>query len=40
MTTIPLLFRDGHLFLKVAQALWLFDTGAPTSFGFNGNLGK
>ena len=29
----PLHFRGGHLFLETAQQLWLFDTGAPTSFG-------
>lgn len=28
----PLHFRDGHLFLETGGALWLFDTGAPTSF--------
>lgn len=38
MTTIPLLFRDGHLYLKIGQVLWLFDTGAPTSFGVNGTV--
>jgi len=29
----PLNFRDGHLFLETDGQLWLFDTGAPTSFG-------
>ncbi len=29
----PLHFRDGHLFLEADGQLWLFDTGAPTSFG-------
>lgn len=38
MITIPLLFRDGHLYLKIDQALWLFDTGAPTSFGVHGTI--
>jgi hypothetical protein len=33
MPTLPLHFRNGHLFLETAGALWLFDTGAPTSFG-------
>jgi len=29
----PLHFRDGHLFLELEGRLWLFDTGAPASFG-------
>jgi hypothetical protein len=33
VTTLPLHFRDGHLFLESADALWLFDTGARASFG-------
>lgn len=33
MTTLPLIFNHGHLFVKPAGHLWLFDTGAPTSFG-------
>ncbi len=33
MTTYPLHFRDGHLFVEVDGGLWLFDTGAPSSFG-------
>ncbi len=33
MTTLPLHLRNGHLFLETAGALWLLDTGAPTSFG-------
>lgn len=33
MTTLPLVFKDGHLFLELERVLWLFDTGAPTSFG-------
>ena len=33
MPELPLHLRDGHLFLEVDGALWLFDTGAPTSFG-------
>jgi hypothetical protein len=31
--TLPLKLQDGHLFLVVADAWWLLDTGAPTSFG-------
>jgi hypothetical protein len=34
MTTLPLIFRNGHLFVELDGHLWLFDTGAPTSFGF------
>lgn len=33
MTSFPLQFRDGHLFLEVDRELWLIDTGAPRSFG-------
>lgn len=33
MTTLPLVFKDGHLFVELEGNLWLFDTGAPTSFG-------
>lgn len=33
MTTLPLVFDHGHLFVKLEGHLWLFDTGAPTSFG-------
>ena len=33
MQTIPLIFKDGHLFVDLNGSLWLFDTGAPTSFG-------
>lgn len=33
MTTLPIIFRDGHLFVEIDGGLWLFDTGAPTSFG-------
>lgn len=33
MTTLPLEFRDGHLFVNLRGALWLIDTGAPASFG-------
>ncbi|MCS6804709.1 MAG: hypothetical protein RMM98_15675 [Acidobacteriota bacterium] len=31
--TLPLQFRDGHLFVELVGELWLLDTGAPTSFG-------
>lgn len=33
MTTLPLIFKDGHLFVEMDSGLWLIDTGAPTSFG-------
>ncbi len=33
MTTLPIVFRDGHLFVEIDGWLWLFDTGAPESFG-------
>lgn len=33
MTTLPLIFSHGHLFVELEGHLWLFDTGAPTSFG-------
>ena len=33
MTTLPLIFNHGHLFVELEENLWLFDTGAPTSFG-------
>jgi hypothetical protein len=29
----PLHFKSGHVFLEIDSKLWLFDTGAPTSFG-------
>jgi hypothetical protein len=38
MTTLPLHLRYGHLFVETAGALWLFDTGAPTSFGSSSAL--
>jgi len=38
MTTLPLIFRDGHLFVEIEGNWWLFDTGAPTSFGNARNL--
>ncbi|HNQ90149.1 MAG TPA: hypothetical protein PKM73_16145, partial [Verrucomicrobiota bacterium] len=33
MNTLPLRFKDGHLFVEIGGELWLLDTGAPTSFG-------
>jgi hypothetical protein len=33
MKEYPLTFKDGHLFVELDGTLWLFDTGAPTSFG-------
>lgn len=33
MTELPLRFIQDHPFLEIGGALWLFDTGAPTSFG-------
>lgn len=33
MTTLPLSLKDGHLFVEMEGGRWLFDTGAPTSFG-------
>jgi hypothetical protein len=39
MTTLPLIFNNGHLFVELEGHLWLFDTGAPTSFGASESLG-
>ena len=39
MTTLPLIFDNGHLFVELEGHLWLFDTGAPTSFGASERLG-
>lgn len=33
MITLPLIIKHGHLFVEIEGHLWLFDTGAPTSFG-------
>jgi len=33
MSTLPLHFRVGHLFVEAGGAWWLLDTGAPASFG-------
>jgi hypothetical protein len=38
MTTLPLNFIEGHLFVELDGNLWLFDTGAPTSFGISQSL--
>lgn len=38
MTTLPLIFNHGHLFVELEGHLWLFDTGAPTSFGASETL--
>ena len=38
MHMLPLIFKDGHLFAELGGKLWLFDTGAPTSFGEVENL--
>jgi hypothetical protein len=38
MFRLPLHLREGHLFLEAGGALWLFDTGAPTSFGSSSTL--
>lgn len=39
MTTLPLIFKDGHLFVELNGALWLYDSGAPTSFGAGASIG-
>ena len=33
---IPLIFAQGHYFLKLDAGLWLLDTGSPASFGRHG----
>ena len=33
---ISLQLDKGHLFLNLDGSLWLYDTGAPTSFGDSG----
>lgn len=38
MITLPLMFNHGHLFVKLEGNLWLYDTGAPTSFGATDSL--
>jgi hypothetical protein len=31
--TLPIVFRNNHLFVRIDGALWVYDTGADTSFG-------
>jgi len=31
--TLPLVFRKNHLFVEIAGELWVYDTGADSSFG-------
>lgn len=38
MPVFPLILHDGHLFVELGENLWLFDTGAPTSFGDGGSV--
>ena len=33
MQTYPLILENGHLFVALPEGSFLFDTGAPTSFG-------
>jgi hypothetical protein len=33
MQKFPIVFSNGHLFVELEGSLYLFDTGAPTSFG-------
>ena len=33
MKEYPLTFQNGHLFVELEGNLWVYDTGAPTSFG-------
>ena len=33
MKDYPLTFSNGHLFVELEGGLWVYDTGAPTSFG-------
>jgi hypothetical protein len=33
MQTFPLILENGHLLIALAEGSFLFDTGAPTSFG-------
>ncbi|SVE36087.1 uncharacterized protein METZ01_LOCUS488941, partial [marine metagenome] len=33
MTSYPLVSIERHLYVETKGSLWLFDTGAPTSFG-------
>lgn len=38
MSALPLILKNGHLFVELDGNLWLFDTGAPTSFGDDGTV--
>ena len=38
MSKIELKFLEKHLYLSLKDGLWLFDTGAPQSFGEGGKL--
>ncbi len=31
--TLPIVFRNNHLYVRIDGALWVYDTGADTSFG-------
>lgn len=31
--TLPLVFRKNHLYVKIAEELWVYDTGCQISFG-------
>jgi len=31
--TYPLVFRNNHLYVQIDGALWVYDTGADSSFG-------
>ena len=33
MITLPLMHKDGHIFVELDEGRWLLDTGAPSSFG-------
>lgn len=35
---LPLLLRNGHLFVELEGKLWLIDTGSPSSFGTSSSL--
>jgi hypothetical protein len=38
MHILPLIYKGGHLFVEREGSLWLYDTGAPTSFGIDENF--
>ena len=35
---LPLQILNGHVFVRIGEALWLLDTGAPNSFGLTRSL--